>query len=66
MESWLALRHQLPPNEAEIDLEAVAECGRSGAVSIARPRLGGTVLGQLAQVGEARRHSLIREERLEI
>ena len=66
LEGWFALRDQLPIDDAEIDLEAVAECGCEGAVCIDRPRLGRGVLCQLAQVGELCCHSLIREQCLQL
>ena len=66
LEGWLALRDQLLPDDAEIDLEAVAECGCDGAVCIDRPRLGRGVLCQLAQVGELCCHSLIQEQCLQL
>ena len=66
LECWFALGHKLSPDKADIDLEAITECRRGGAVGIARPQLDGAVLGQLAKVGEARYNSLIREERLKL
>ena len=40
LESWLALRYQFPLYNAEINLEAVAECGRDRVINITWPRLG--------------------------